>query len=362
MNPADDGDDLPPERGVEDFKRQSNPRPAQMGPPRRESMSQGPQRVSTATPAQFAITQNGPVTYSAPRRTSTASVAPPHFASAVPPQQQQPLRRYDTMSRPFASPAPGPQGQYVQPMQQQQMQYGQSGQQISYPQQAQQIPYAQQQYIQQQAPQVVQQQPYQQQYHRSPDFRPQSNFAPPPPPPPNLNFSQDSLRRVFEKFDTDGSGFLSQNELQIALQNCFHQRLFNMRTVRLMMGMFDDDKSQTIDFNEFEKLHGFLESYRTAFQNSDIDNSGSISFDEFSITMQSFNLNVGRDEYGFRRALFRHYCVNDEIDFDNFVQVCCTLHLLHSAFERHYVEPDRRIHISEAEYISDIIDFVTRFE
>ena len=51
---------------------------------------------------------------------------------------------------------------------------------------------------------------------------------------------------------------------------------FNPETVRLMIGMFDRDKSGTINFQEFGSLWKYVNDWQTTFKSYDRDQSGSI--------------------------------------------------------------------------------------
>lgn len=55
---------------------------------------------------------------------------------------------------------------------------------------------------------------------------------------------------------------------------------FNPETVRLMIGMFDRDRSGTINFQEFGSLWKYVQDWQTTFRSYDRDNSGSIDKQE----------------------------------------------------------------------------------
>ena len=58
---------------------------------------------------------------------------------------------------------------------------------------------------------------------------------------------------------------------------------FNPETVRLMIGMFDRDKSGTINFQEFGALWKYVNDWQTTFRSYDKDNSGTIDRGELKI-------------------------------------------------------------------------------
>ena len=100
------------------------------------------------------------------------------------------------------------------------------------------------------------------------------------------------------RVDKDRSGAITVDELQSALSNgkppqgereqakfCPAQppssslgswTPFNPETVRLMIGMFDSDRTGTINFQEFGSLWKYVNDWQTTFRSYDKDNSGSI--------------------------------------------------------------------------------------
>ena len=80
----------------------------------------------------------------------------------------------------------------------------------------------------------------------------QSGRSPPPPrPPTTLPPSGDaSLFPLFRAVDKRGTGQLTEEELRVALVNGDFTN-FDSHTVRMMIRMFDADRSGTIGFEEF---------------------------------------------------------------------------------------------------------------
>ncbi len=74
---------------------------------------------------------------------------------------------------------------------------------------------------------------------------------PPTPAPPNAGSNQDAaLFPLFKAVDKTGTGQLTEKELRAALVNGDFTS-FDPHTVRMMIRMFDADKSGTIGFDEF---------------------------------------------------------------------------------------------------------------
>jgi peflin len=68
-------------------------------------------------------------------------------------------------------------------------------------------------------------------------------------PPKDAN-DREALWKLFGAVDKDGSGQLSERELRSALVNG-DWSAFDPHTVRMMIRMFDADRSGTINFDEF---------------------------------------------------------------------------------------------------------------
>ena len=70
------------------------------------------------------------------------------------------------------------------------------------------------------------------------------------PPIPSVGSSDASLFPLFKAVDATGTGQLSEQELRSALVNGDFQP-FDLQTVRMMIRMFDHDRSGTVGFDEF---------------------------------------------------------------------------------------------------------------
>jgi len=80
---------------------------------------------------------------------------------------------------------------------------------------------------------------------------------------------------LFRAVDKRGTGQLTEEELRAALINGDFTS-FDLHTVRMMIRMFDADRSGTIGFEEFCALWGFLAAWRSLFDRFDEDHSDSI--------------------------------------------------------------------------------------
>ena len=102
---------------------------------------------------------------------------------------------------------------------------------------------------------------------------------------------QDPVRGWFMSVDQDRSGQISAIELQQALVNGNFSK-FSEETCKMMISMFDQNKSGTIDINEFGQLFNFVNQWRGVFQGFDRDRSGAIESAEFSQALNQLGFNL----------------------------------------------------------------------
>jgi Ca2+-binding EF-hand superfamily protein len=150
-----------------------------------------------------------------------------------------------------------------------------------------------------------------------------------------------------------GTGQLSEKELSAALVNG-DWSAFDTQTVRMMIRMFDSDRSGTIGFEEFCGLWSFLASWRTLFDRFDIDRSGNISLSEFSDALAAFRYRLSPD---FVKLLFRTYDKRQEgaMSFDLFVQSCISLKRMTDVFKKYDDDRDGFITLSFEDFLSEIL-------
>ncbi|KAI9730617.1 MAG: hypothetical protein M1818_008099 [Claussenomyces sp. TS43310] len=186
-----------------------------------------------------------------------------------------------------------------------------------------------------------------------PNHRPVPTSRPPPTPAPSGSQPDPSLLPLFRAVDKDGSGQLSEKELGAALVNGDWSS-FDPYTVRLMIRMFDTDRSGTIGFEEFCNLWSFLASWRTLFDRFDVDRSGNISLDEFTAALTAFGYRLGDD---FVRFLFGVYDKERKghLSFDLFVQSCISLKRMTDVFKRYDDDRDGFITLSFEDFLTEIL-------
>ncbi|KAL6869820.1 hypothetical protein ACO1O0_001151 [Amphichorda felina] len=190
--------------------------------------------------------------------------------------------------------------------------------------------------------------------------RPPAHNRPPPasqPPPspaaPDGSGSDPTLLPLFRAVDKDRTGQLSEKELSKALVNG-DWTAFDPQTVRMMIRMFDSDRSGTIGFSEFCGLWSFLASWRTLFDRFDVDRSGNISLNEFTDALVAFRYRLSPQ---FVELLFRTYDKRQEgvMSFDLFVQACISLKRMTDVFKKYDDDRDGYITLSFEDFLSEIL-------
>ncbi|KIM57611.1 hypothetical protein SCLCIDRAFT_1219291 [Scleroderma citrinum Foug A] len=163
------------------------------------------------------------------------------------------------------------------------------------------------------------------------------------------------LWQVFSAVDTDRSGALSLTELQNALVNGNWSR-FDLDTVKMLMNMFDVDRSGTIGFNEFAGLWKYIADWQGVFKHFDRDHSGTIEGRELAEALRTFGyrlsptlLTLLQRKYASETATA--YGPTPGITFDRFVRACVTVKTLTEAFQRVDTDNDGWIQINYEEFM-----------
>ncbi|RPD66020.1 EF-hand [Lentinus tigrinus ALCF2SS1-7] len=160
-------------------------------------------------------------------------------------------------------------------------------------------------------------------------------------PPPGAD---PQLWQWFSAVDTDRSGAISVTELQAALVNGNWTR-FDLDTVKMLMSIFDTDRSGTIGFNEFAGLWKYIQDWQNVFRHFDRDRSGSIDGAELSEALRSFGYNLSPILLSLLEQKYVASGPSDRygpppgITFDRFVRACVVVKTLTEAFQR--VDTDR---------------------
>lgn len=187
-------------------------------------------------------------------------------------------------------------------------------------------------------------------YHNRP---PVQNRPPPTPAPPRDQNDRDALWKLFGAVDKDGSGALTEAELRTALVNGDWSP-FDPHTVRMMIRMFDTDRSGSVNFEEFCGLWGFLSAWRGLFDRFDTDRSGNISYNEFADALVAFGYRLSPQ---FVTLLYRTYDRrgDNRMSFDLFVQACISLKRMTDVFKKYDEDRDGYITLSFEEFLTEIL-------
>ena len=116
--------------------------------------------------------------------------------------------------------------------------------------------------------------------------------------------------------DRDHTGKISAQELQGALTNSNWSK-FNIETCKLMVGMFDRDRSGQIDINEFQALWTYIHQWKAIFDQFDSDRSGSIDCNE----LQNAWTQLGYRSY-ILIEIFRYFNMFFIFWLQNFISNC----------------------------------------
>nr|CAD7454723.1 unnamed protein product [Timema tahoe] len=162
--------------------------------------------------------------------------------------------------------------------------------------------------------------------------------------------SREFLWDVFQRVDKDRSGYISADELQVALSNGTWTP-FNPETVRLMIGMFDKQAMGKISFEDFGSLWKYVTDWQNCFRSFDRDNSGNIDCGELKMALTAFGYRLSD---GIVQLLVRKYdrLGRGTIFFDDFIQCCIVLQTLTASFRQYDTDQDGVIQIHYEQFLS----------
>merc|ERR1712213_15964 len=160
--------------------------------------------------------------------------------------------------------------------------------------------------------------------------------APPPnqgyggAPPPNQFGGVDAkVQQWFNAVDQDRSGQIDFKELQRALVNGNWSN-FSEEACRMMVDMFDRDKTGQINLQEFSSLFNYINQWKSLFESIDRDRSGFIEQAELT---QAFNQMGYRFTPTFiQNVLSKYEPRTRRLTLDNFIVVCVNIKRLTDSF------------------------------
>lgn len=167
----------------------------------------------------------------------------------------------------------------------------------------------------------------------------------------------------FTSVDHDRSGSISAQELQRALVNG-DWTPFDLDTVKLLMSVFDVDRSGTIGFNEFSGLWKYIKDWQGVFLHFDRDRSGSIDSNELQAALSQFGyrlspqlLNLLQRKYGSVQAPAGGYrgAALPGITFDRFVRACVVVKQITESFTALDTDRDGWIQINYDKFLQTVL-------
>jgi len=161
--------------------------------------------------------------------------------------------------------------------------------------------------------------------------------------------------------DVDRSGQISAAELQRALING-DWSTFDLDTVKLLMNIFDTDRSGQIGFNEFSGLWKYIKDWQGVFHHFDRDRSGSIDGTELQNALNQFGyrlspqlLNLLQRKYASAPQASAYPGVQPGITFDRFVRACVVVKQITEAFSALDSDRDGWVQINYDQFLQTVL-------
>ncbi|XP_030748593.1 peflin-like isoform X2 [Sitophilus oryzae] len=162
------------------------------------------------------------------------------------------------------------------------------------------------------------------------------------------------ISQWFQAVDRDRSGEIKWEELQSALINAQGEH-FSDAACKLMIGMFDKDKTGTINVNEFQALYNYINQWLSTFKMYDRDQSGSIEESELSAAYQHMGFRFSPE--------FIHFLVEKSdlknhktISIDQFILTCIQLQRFTEAFRQRDSQMRGEITIGFEDYLTIVLN------
>ncbi|XP_076627103.1 penta-EF-hand domain containing protein peflin isoform X1 [Colletes latitarsis] len=157
------------------------------------------------------------------------------------------------------------------------------------------------------------------------------------------------VQQWFAAVDRDGSGRITAVELKSALANG-QGGTFSDTACNLMIGMFDKEKSGTIDLLEFQALYNYINAWLGVFRGFDHDNSGSIQETELSaaLTQMGYRLNPEFISFLIRKS---DPAGHSSITVDQFIVLCVQIQRFTDAFRARDTDQTGQITIGFEDFL-----------
>ncbi|XP_005183754.1 peflin [Musca domestica] len=178
----------------------------------------------------------------------------------------------------------------------------------------------------------------------------QGYTAPPGAYPPQNSEIAPEVQQWFNMVDRDRSGKINCTELQAALANGKGQS-FSETACKLMISMFDNDASGTIDINEFEKLFNYINQWLTVFKTYDRDSSGHIDEAELyqALTQMGFRFSQEFIQFLIKKNDPQNH---KEVSVDQFIVLCVQIQRFTEAFRQRDTQQNGTITIGFEDFLT----------
>jgi len=135
----------------------------------------------------------------------------------------------------------------------------------------------------------------------------------------------------FNGVDTDGSGQIEATELQKALVNGDYSN-FSEEACRMMIDMFDTDKTGQINVNEFGALFTFIQQWKATYESHDVEKRGKLNVTEFTAAIEQMGF---RFSPTFVNNLVTKYSPRERmVSLDNFIVAQVQIKRLTDSFRK----------------------------
>ncbi|KAJ9177917.1 hypothetical protein P3X46_009845 [Hevea brasiliensis] len=168
--------------------------------------------------------------------------------------------------------------------------------------------------------------------------------------------------RSFQMVDSDRSGYIDENELQLALSSGYQR--FNIRTIRLLIFLFKNPNDPLrIGPKEFAALWSCLDQWRVIFERYDKDRSGKI--DLFELRDALYGIGYAMPPSVLKVLISKYDDESGrkiELNFDNFVECGTILKGLTEKFKQKDSRYTGTATINYDEFMSMLIPFLVSYD
>ena len=132
--------------------------------------------------------------------------------------------------------------------------------------------------------------------------------------------------------DSNGNALISLNELHDALKKAELDTKFEIKTVKLIVELFDMNSDGQIGFNEFQRVFQYLNNEYLAFLEIDENNNGHIEGSELHSALVSKKCQIHSN---FSRFIVNEFDkVQQKITLDLYCRISVRLALLREAYSK----------------------------